>query len=86
MPPNESAADPLGDIISRVPDNLRAEMARRGRMSGETLADLLHISYATFKRRMARPGEFTLGDIANAAIALKVPVLRIFEIDQERPR
>lgn len=77
--------DPLGDIVARVPDNIRAEMMRR-RTNGEALADLIHVSYATFKRRMARPGEFTLGDLANMATALRVPVLRIFEIDKEAPR
>jgi hypothetical protein len=84
MAPTESS-DPLGDIIARVPDNVRAEMARR-RTDGVALAPLINLSYATFKRRMNRPGEFTLADLVAMATNLRVPVLRLFEIDRERPR
>jgi hypothetical protein len=77
--------DPLGDIVTRVPDNIRAEMTRR-RTNGEALAALINISYATFKRRMNRPGEFTVRDLVEMASNLRVPVLRLFEIDREAPR
>jgi DNA-binding Xre family transcriptional regulator len=68
MPPG-----PLGESIARLPDNIRAEMARR-RIKGEDLADLIGISYATFKRRIRRPDEFTVGNVANMAVALRCHV------------
>jgi len=73
-----SAEPPLGESIARLPDNIRAEMARR-RMPGDVLAPLIHISYATFKRRMKRPHEFTVGNVADMAIALHCTVRRLLD-------
>ena len=80
---------PLGESIARLPDNVRAEVARRQattKITGEKLAELIGISYATFKRRMRRPVEFTVGDVANMAIALDVPVARLLDFNGERYR
>jgi hypothetical protein len=68
---------PLRDSLSRVPDNVRAELARR-RMSGERLADLIHLSYATFKRRMEDPRSFRAGELADIAVALHMRIERLF--------
>lgn len=71
--------EPLGESISRVPDNVRAEMARR-RTTGEVVAEqMTRTSYATFKRRMGHPEEFTLGNIADLARILRVPVGTILD-------
>jgi hypothetical protein len=77
--------DPLGDIVARVPDNIRAEGLRR-RTNLVALAGLINVSYPTLKRRMSRPGELTIYDLTAIATALRVPVLRLFEIDKEAPR
>lgn len=77
--------DPPRDSLSRVPDNVRAELARR-RMSGERLADLIHMSYATFKRRMEEPRNFRAGELADIAVALRMRIEHLFaEVDEVRP-
>lgn len=73
---------PLRDSLSRVPDNVRAELARR-RMDLVDLAPLIHLSYATLKRRMDDPRNFRAGELADIAIALRMRVERLFaDVDE----
>lgn len=74
-----TTTDPLGESISRLPDNVRAEMARR-RTDGVKVAEqMTKVSYATFKRRMDNPHEFTLGNLAELSRILRVPVWRLID-------
>lgn len=64
--------------FSHVPDNVRAEMARR-RMNAMKLAEQVPMSYATFKRRMRFPSTLTLGEVEAFARILRVPIERLME-------
>jgi voltage-gated potassium channel Kch len=77
--------DPLGDIVARVPDNIRAEIIRR-RTDAIAVAALIHLPYSTFKRRMGKPGDLTIRDLVNLATVLKVPVLAPLRDRWEAPR
>lgn len=63
-------------MFAHVPDNVRAEIARRG-MSGPKVAQQVPMSYATFKRRMDKPKTFTLGEVETLARILRVPIERL---------
>jgi len=73
---------PLRDSLSRVPDNVRAELARR-RMDLTDLAPLIQLSYTTLKRRMEDPRSFRAGELADIAVALRMRIERLFaDVDE----
>jgi hypothetical protein len=78
----QSEPPPHDQTFSHVPDNVRAEIARR-RMHADKVAAQIPMpnggvmSYATFKRRMRSPGTFTLDEVEALARILRVPVERL---------
>ena len=69
--------------MRNVPANIRAELARADRSVLEA-ADLLDIAMSTWYRRMGKPRTWPLGDLADLAEWLGIPLVRLFVNVAER--
>jgi hypothetical protein len=72
------ATEPPDNTFSHVPDNVRAEAARR-RTSLIEIAPQMPMSYATLKRRLEHPETLTLRDVGKLARILRVPIGRLMQ-------
>jgi hypothetical protein len=73
-----SPSEPPDSTFSHVPDNVRAEAARR-RTSLIDIAPQMPMSYATLKRRLEHPETLTLREVGQLARVLRVPIERLMQ-------
>lgn len=77
-------AETLSERIARLPDNIRAEIARRHTTIEIVVEQMTDCSRATFMRRMRRPGKFTIGNIVDLARILNVRPSVLLDWNGER--
>ncbi|WP_157933485.1 MULTISPECIES: helix-turn-helix domain-containing protein [Mycobacteroides] len=68
-------------IDQRVAANVRAEMARR-RVSQQTLANAMDLSFMSISRRMSGHVSFSISELYRVAEVLKVDIRTLIALEQ----
>ncbi|WP_157931839.1 helix-turn-helix domain-containing protein [Mycobacteroides abscessus] len=68
-------------IDQRVAANVRAEMARR-RVSQQTLANAMDLSFMSISRRMSGHVSFSISELYRVAEILKVDIRTLIALEQ----